>query len=72
MPFRSYDRNQSFLFPPHLSDWVTAEHPARVFSDFIDKLLADAGYRGGPNLRLLEKTGVDATCLRPKRRRSVD
>jgi hypothetical protein len=24
-----------------------------------DKLLADAGYRGGPNLRLLEKTGVD-------------
>jgi transposase len=24
-----------------------------------DKLLADAGYPGGPNLRLLEKTGVD-------------
>lgn len=38
MPFRSYDQNQSFLFPPHLNDWVTDNHPARVFSDLIDKL----------------------------------
>jgi transposase len=38
MPFRPYDQNQSFLFPPHLSDWVTDNHPARVFSDLIDKL----------------------------------
>jgi len=38
MPFRPYDQNQSYLFPPHLNDWVTNEHPARVFSDLIDKL----------------------------------
>jgi transposase len=38
MPFRHYDQNQSFLFPPHLHDWVTDNHPARVFSDLIDKL----------------------------------
>lgn len=38
MPFRSYDQNQSYLFPPHLSDWVADDHPARVFSDLIDKL----------------------------------
>ena len=38
MPFLPYDQNQSYLFPPHLSDWVTDDHPARVFSDLIDKL----------------------------------
>jgi transposase len=38
MPFRSYDQNQSYLFPPHLNDWVTDDHPARVFSDLVDKL----------------------------------
>ena len=38
MPFRPYDQNQSYLFPPHLNDWVTDDHPARVFSDLIDKL----------------------------------
>jgi transposase len=38
MPFRPYDQNQSYLFPPHLNDWITDNHPARVFSDLIDKL----------------------------------
>ena len=38
MPFLPYDQNQSYLFPPHLNDWVTDDHPARVFSDLIDKL----------------------------------
>ncbi len=38
MPFLPYDQNQSYLFPPHLNDWVTDAHPARVFSDLIDKL----------------------------------
>ena len=38
MPFLPYDQNQSFLFPPHLYDWVTDNHPARIFSDLIDKL----------------------------------
>jgi len=52
MPFRSYDQNQSFLFPPHLNDWVTDDHPARVFSDLIDKLpiagFKDAAVEGRP------------------------
>ncbi len=38
MPFLPDDQNQSYLFPPHLSDWVADDHPARVFSDLIDKL----------------------------------
>jgi transposase len=38
MPFRPYDQNQSFLFPPHLNDWVTDDHPARIFSDLVDRL----------------------------------
>jgi transposase len=38
MPFLPYDQNQSYLFPPHLNDWVTDDHPARVFSDLIDEL----------------------------------
>ena len=52
MPFRSYDQNQSFLFPPHLSDWVTDDHPVRVFSDLIEKLpiavFKDAAIEGRP------------------------
>lgn len=52
MPFRPYDQNQSFLFPPHLNDWVTDDHPARVFSDLIDKLpvggFKDAAVEGRP------------------------
>lgn len=38
MPFLPYDQNQSYLFPPHLNDWVTDDHPARVFSDLVDRL----------------------------------
>lgn len=52
MPFRPYDQNQSFLFPPHLSDWVTDDHPARVFSDLVDRLriagFKDAAVEGRP------------------------
>jgi hypothetical protein len=38
MPFVPYDQNQSFLFPPHLNDWVTDDHPARVLSDLVEAL----------------------------------
>lgn len=44
MPFIPYDQNQSFLFPPHLNDWVTDDHPARAFSDLVDRLSV-AGFR---------------------------
>jgi len=52
MPFIPYDQNQSFLFPPHLNDWVTDNHPARVFSDLVDRLpiagFKDAAIEGRP------------------------
>jgi transposase len=38
MPVRPYDQNQSYLFPPHLMDWIPKEHPARVFSDLLDRV----------------------------------
>ena len=41
MPFRPYDQNQSYLFPPHLHDWIGDDHPARVFSYLIDRLNVD-------------------------------
>jgi transposase len=30
------DYSASFLFPPHLEDWVGPEHPARFIRDFVD------------------------------------
>ena len=52
MPFIPYDQNQSYLFPPHLRDWVADDHPARVFSDLVDRLdiagFKDAAVEGRP------------------------
>jgi len=44
MPFLPCDQDQSYLFPPHLNEWVTDDHPVRVFSDLVDKLPV-AGFR---------------------------
>jgi transposase len=38
MPLRSYDQEQMFLLPPSLSEWIRQNHPARVFSEIIDRL----------------------------------
>lgn len=38
MPVRPYDQNQQFLLPPSLNEWIRRDHPARVFSDIIDRL----------------------------------
>jgi transposase len=38
MPARPYDQHQSYLLPPYLTDWIPKKHPARVFSDLIDRL----------------------------------
>lgn len=32
------DYSESFLFPPHLEDWIGPEHPARFLRDFVDEL----------------------------------
>jgi hypothetical protein len=38
MPVRPYDQNQQFLLPPSLNEWVKKSHPARVFSDIVDRI----------------------------------
>jgi transposase len=38
MPIRPYNQDQVFLLPPSLDEWVRADHPARVFSEIIDRL----------------------------------
>jgi len=39
MPIRPYDnKNQLFLLPPSVNEWVRADHPARVLSDIVDDL----------------------------------
>jgi len=37
MPVRPYDQNKHFLLPPCLNEWLRKDHPARVFSDIIDR-----------------------------------
>lgn len=38
MPIRPYDQNQQFLLPPSLNEWVSQDHPVRIFSDIINHL----------------------------------
>jgi len=38
MPVRPYDQNQQFLLPPSLNEWLRKDHPARIFSDIVDRL----------------------------------
>lgn len=38
MPLRPYDQDQMFLLPPSLNEWVRTDHPARVFSEIIDRI----------------------------------
>jgi transposase len=42
------DRNQSFLLPPALDDWVPEDHPARFIAAFVDSLdLQGMGFEVG-------------------------
>jgi transposase len=38
MPLRPYDQDQLFLLPPSLNEWVREDHPARIFSEIIDRM----------------------------------
>lgn len=38
MPLRPYNQEQIFLLPPSLNEWVREDHPARVFSEIIDRM----------------------------------
>jgi len=41
------DYSRSWLFPPHLEDWVGAEHPARFLREFVDAVdVAAIGFHG--------------------------
>ncbi|MFV1963274.1 MAG: IS1182 family transposase [Acidimicrobiia bacterium] len=52
--FRSYDRDQSFLMPPSLDDWLPQDHTARFIAETVDLLDLSAVYdsyvstSGGP------------------------
>jgi transposase len=48
--FKSYQQNQSFLFPPNLEDLIETNHPVRVVSEVIDRIDIDViikKYKGG-------------------------
>jgi len=53
MPLRPYDQEQIFLLPPSLNEWVREDHPARVFSEIIDRI--DTAVQGAEGRR--------ASCL---------
>jgi hypothetical protein len=36
--FRSYDRDQSFLMPPSLDEWLPHDHTARFIAETVDLL----------------------------------
>jgi len=38
MPIRPYNQDQIFLLPPSLDEWVRYDHPARVFSEVVDRI----------------------------------
>lgn len=38
MPIRPYNQDQMFLLPPSLDEWVRHDHPARVFSEVVDRI----------------------------------
>jgi len=36
MPIRPYDnKNQLFLLPPSVNEWIRVDHPAGVLSDIV-------------------------------------
>lgn len=42
MPKRPFSRDQEYLLPPRLNDWITEDDPVRYIAAFIDMALAEA------------------------------
>jgi len=42
--FRRYDRDQSFLMPPSLDDWLPEDHTARFIAETVELLDLSAVY----------------------------
>lgn len=38
MPVRGFSREQAYLLPPSLDDWLPADHPVRYVAEFVDAL----------------------------------
>jgi len=39
--FKTYQQNQTFLFPPSLEEMIPSNHPVRVVSEVIDSIDID-------------------------------
>ena len=51
------DRDQQFLLPECVDDYIGPEHPVRVIDAFIERIAADPGCGGLPALREMDEKG---------------
>ena len=49
MNVREYDQHQTLLFPPHLKDFLSDDHPAMIINDIIETLDLSCLYRKVPS-----------------------
>ena len=45
MNVKDYDQNQCLMFPPHLSEFLSDDHPAVIISDIVDTMDLGCFYR---------------------------
>ena len=57
--FRACDRDQAFLLPPDLRDWLPANHPTWFVLDVVDQLDL------GPFLKAYRADGHGRAAMRP-------
>lgn len=50
MPVREYSREQAYLLPPSLDDWLPSDHPVRYVAEFVDALEPDEWRQMGIDL----------------------
>lgn len=49
MNVRKYNQNQTLLFPPHLKDFLSDDHPAMIINDIVETLDLSCLYRKVPS-----------------------